>query len=86
MKIPRIETLISKGDFATSSTWGTTRQQLLSAVRGAEWPPGSGAFTIYPESGKKRGEGIRRIAELYAVEKEARGSPPDEALHLAVFC
>ena len=27
-------------------------------------------------------EAIRRIAELYAVEKEARGSPPDERMRL----
>lgn len=27
------------------------------AVRKVSWPPGSSTFTIYPESGKKRGEG-----------------------------
>lgn len=57
MKIPRIETLISRGPFASSETWMKLRDQLHAAVRGAEWPPGSGSFTIRPESGKKRGEG-----------------------------
>ena len=27
-------------------------------------------------------EAIRRIAELYAIEKQARGSPPDERVRL----
>jgi len=27
------------------------------AVCAADWPPGSGKFIIYPESGKKSGEG-----------------------------
>ncbi|WP_092865861.1 hypothetical protein [Albimonas pacifica] len=57
MKIPHIETLISRGPFSESAEWKRLRTELLAAVRAAEWPPGTGTFTIRPESGKKRGEG-----------------------------
>ncbi|MCX7112979.1 MAG: hypothetical protein NTX45_23250 [Proteobacteria bacterium] len=57
MKIVHIETLIHKGSFADSSEWQKIRGQALSAVRSVDWPLGSGTFSIYPESGKKRGQG-----------------------------
>jgi hypothetical protein len=31
--------------------------KLHQAIKSVDWPPGSKAFTIYPQSGKKRGEG-----------------------------
>lgn len=57
MKIVHIETILSCGPFATSDEWTMIRDGLHSSVCSVDWPPGSGKFTIYPESGKKRGEG-----------------------------
>ena len=57
MKIAHIETLISEGAFPMSSEWETVRNQVHTAVASMEWPVGSGSFTIYPQSGKKSGEG-----------------------------
>lgn len=57
MQIVREETLISCGKYASSREWKRTRKSLYRAIREVEWPPGSGSFTIYPESGKKRGQG-----------------------------
>ena len=57
MKVAGIETLICSGPFSASDEWALCRAQALQAVQSAEWPPGSGSFTIYPESGKGRGEG-----------------------------
>ena len=57
MKIVHIETLISKGEFATSREWRRTQAEIYAAITSAEWPPGSGAFTIHPVSGKQRGQG-----------------------------
>jgi hypothetical protein len=57
MKVAHVETVIHHGAFADSSEWQRIRGQALSAVKAVDWPPGSGSFTIYPESGKKRGEG-----------------------------
>ena len=57
MKIVREETLISCGKYAKSGAWRDTRANLYKAIREVDWPPGSGKFTIRPESGKRRGEG-----------------------------
>jgi hypothetical protein len=57
VKIVDVITLQSCGGYATSKHWKKTRKQIHDAVKRCEWPVGSGSFTIYPESGKKRGEG-----------------------------
>ena len=57
MRIAKVETLISCGTYARSMHWRKTRKVIHDAVKMCCWPPGSGSFTIYPESGKKRGEG-----------------------------
>ena len=57
MKIVHVETLISQGSFPQSSEWLKIQNSAFVAVRAADWPPGSGSFTIYPQSGKKRGQG-----------------------------
>lgn len=57
MKILRTDTLVSKGAFASSAEWKRIREGVHSAVRAVDWPPGTGKFLIYPERGKKRGEG-----------------------------
>jgi hypothetical protein len=57
VRIVREETLVSCGDFARSSDWKDARSKLHRAIKNVEWPKGSGKFTIYPESGKKRGKG-----------------------------
>lgn len=57
MKIVKVYTLKHRGAYAESEHWGSTREQIQAAIRSCEWPVGSGSFTIYPESGKARGEG-----------------------------
>jgi hypothetical protein len=57
MKIVREEKLINCGRFAESKDWEDARKKLHKAIKMVEWPTGSGKFTIYPQSGKKRGEG-----------------------------
>lgn len=48
---------------------------LHKAVKKCEWPPGSGRFTIYPQSGKKRGEGngVKPIRNEFIKELKRRG-------------
>jgi hypothetical protein len=57
MKIVHVETILSCGEYSKSKHWKETRDAIHKAVCRCAWPPGSGSFTIYPESGKKRGEG-----------------------------
>lgn len=51
------ERFLELGEFAASNEWATARKRLYKAIKKVEWPTGSGKFTIYPESGKKRGMG-----------------------------
>jgi hypothetical protein len=57
MKIVQVETLISCGRFAKSAAWKTIRRSLHRGIKKVDWPKGSGKFTIFPESGKRRGKG-----------------------------
>jgi hypothetical protein len=57
MKFIKLEVLIDKGGFSESEDWKEIYTQIQEAISAIEWPPGSGSFTIYKQSGKKRGEG-----------------------------
>jgi hypothetical protein len=57
VKIVHVETILSCGSYAASKHWAETRDEIHKAVRRCAWPPGKKKFTIYPQSGKKRGEG-----------------------------
>jgi hypothetical protein len=74
MEIKYIETLIQCGAFSTSEEWQSIRCNIIEAVTSVDWPLGTGKFTIYPESGKKRGEGngvkpIKNLAISYLKDK-----------------
>jgi len=85
MKIVRVETLVSKGRYASSKGWRGTRAALHHAIRRVSWPPGSGQFTIYPERGKKRGQGsgVKPIKNELMAELERKGWKLEEPLDLA---
>lgn len=57
MKIVETVVLLSRGAFSSSPEWAQIRSKIHAAIVQAEWPIGSGAFTIHPESGKKSGKG-----------------------------
>lgn len=57
MKIAETVILLESGDFSKSAEWQAIRDDIHAAIVQAEWPVGSGSFTIYPESGKKSGCG-----------------------------
>jgi len=57
MKIVKTETLLFVGLFAESAYWKAIRRFLHDEIKAMEHPPGSGKFTLYPESGKKSGQG-----------------------------
>lgn len=75
MKIVDVVTLQNCGSYAASRHWKKTRRQIHDAVKKCEWPIGSGAFTIYPQSGKKRGEGngVKPIRDEFATFLKGRG-------------
>ncbi|MGH2361335.1 MAG: hypothetical protein ACRDGM_12450, partial [bacterium] len=57
MKIVRIERLIEAGEFPSSSACQDLLKEIQEAIRAVQWPLGSGSFTLFDQSGKKRGEG-----------------------------
>jgi len=75
MKIVREEKLVSRGEFAKSREWQAARAKLHKAIKKVEWPTGSGKFTIYPESGKKRnqGNGVTPIKSGLMLDLEEQG-------------
>lgn len=52
-----IERLQEAGEFARSEEWKRISAEIEAAIKMVVWPVGSDKFTIYPESGKKRGQG-----------------------------
>jgi len=57
MKIVQIERIIDTGTFSQTEDWKIIEKHLFHAIQSIEWPPGSGSFTLFDESGKKRGQG-----------------------------
>lgn len=84
MKIVQEETLISAGQYAISVEWFATRSSLYKAIREVDWPPGSGSFLIYPESGKKRraGNGVKPIKDGLMLELASQGWKLEQRLAL----
>lgn len=87
VKITRVETLLHCGPYANSKEWKSTRSMLHRAIRRVSWPPGSGKFTIYPESGKSRGcgNGVKPIKNELMTELAAKGWKLEEPLAIAVL-
>lgn len=85
MKVVHVETLIASGPFATSDFWRAVRERVHDTIRRVDWPPGSGAFTIFPEKGKERkaGNGVKPIKDGMMLELSAAGWKLEEALAIA---
>jgi hypothetical protein len=75
LRIVAEHTLINSGRYSGSASWRRVRRSLYTAIRRVEWPPGSGSFTIYPESGKKRGDGngVKPIKNGLMLELRTQG-------------
>jgi hypothetical protein len=87
MKIVGVEVLQNCGKYAASEAWHTTRAMLHEAVQRVSWPPGGKSFTIYPESGKKRGKGygVKPIKNELMQELQLKGWKLEEPLNLAAI-
>ena len=57
MKIIKWETLLDTGNYSKRTEFEIVKTQIQEAIKNVVWPPESSSFSIYPESGKKRGEG-----------------------------
>lgn len=57
MKIVEVHDILNSQLFNTSTELKTGWKEINEAIEATDWPHGSGIFSIYPESGKKKGEG-----------------------------
>lgn len=54
MKIVQTERVIDAGGFSKTAQWRAIERHIHKAIQAIQWPPGSGSFTLYDQSGKKR--------------------------------
>jgi hypothetical protein len=75
MKIITRERLIDEGEFSSTQIWKNIEGDIFQAISTIEWPKGSGKFILYPQSGKKRGEGngVVPIKKACMIHLESRG-------------
>lgn len=75
MRIVEEIKISGRGTLPESKYWLETRRRIAEAVRKLDWPPGSGLFTIYPQSGKKRGEGngVKPIKDNFLSDLQTQG-------------
>ena len=87
MKIVQEVALISLGRYARSKEWKLVRASLHKAIKEVDWPVGSGSFTIYPESGKKRqkGNGVKPIKNELMKELQRQGWELEKALDITTL-
>lgn len=57
MKIVEYCDILNETKFSKSPALKKAWADVRAAIRATDWPHGSGRFSIYPQSGKKRGEG-----------------------------
>jgi len=84
VKIVEVVNLVASGRFSASQEWKRVTADVRAAVKVTDWPHGSGKFTIYPESGKKRGKGngvlpikIPCLKKLQTLGWAKEGLPPE---------
>jgi len=73
--------LVDAGSIATSDACQGALGEIEACIRDVVWPPGASEFTIYPESGKKRGEGngVKPIKDAFAALIASAGWSLEEA-------
>jgi len=85
MKIIHTEILIDAGNFSLSPEWKKIEEQIHEAIMTIEWPPGSGSFILYDESGKKRGKGngVKPIKQAFMLKLQNMGWKLENKLDIA---
>ena len=57
MRVVEYHDILNPKRFRSSRLLAKAWRDVKAAIRATDWPHGSGKFTIYPESGKRRDEG-----------------------------
>lgn len=62
MKISHTHNIFNEGPFPSSTEWKSAREQVIEAINGVYWPPGSDEFVINPQ---RKGNGVKPIADRF---------------------
>ncbi len=84
MKIVDVVNLIHAKPFSESADWRQADEEIRAGIAAVQWPPKSGSFTIYPESGKGRGRGngVRPIKQGMMTVLKSRGWKLEQPLKI----
>jgi len=85
VKIVRTELLLNAGAFPNSNDWLRIQSEISDAIRGVQWPPNSGSFTLHDEPGKKRGKGsgVKPIKTACMLHLKSKGWRLEPCLDIA---
>jgi hypothetical protein len=86
MMIVRTEVLIDAGDVGKLPEWQARYEEICDAIRAIEWPPVSGSFTLYDQSGKKtsEGSGVKPIKDACMAQLQRYGWKLETRLDVAI--
>lgn len=75
MKIPKIRILSPSLETLTNPIYIQAKKQVENAIQQVDWPVGTGTFSVYPESGKKRGQGngVKPIKDNFIKDLKDQG-------------
>lgn len=78
VKLVAWDTLVDNG-FSSSNGFREVEQHITAAIDAIKWPTGSHSFAIYPESGKKHGQGngVRPIKDAFIKHLQGHGWVPE---------
>jgi hypothetical protein len=80
LRIVEIATLIDAGRFTGTPVWQRISRDVKQAIDAIRWPPEGPNFTIFPESGKKRGQGngVKPIKDAFVLKLTSLGWKPEQ--------
>jgi hypothetical protein len=80
LKLVEITCLVDVAGFTRTPAWERVSSNLREAIEAIHWPPDSSIFTIYPQSGKKRGQGngVKPIKEAFVLKLLDLGWKPEQ--------
>lgn len=75
MKIPKIRILSNSLETLNNPIYIQAKKQVENAIQQVDWPVGTRTFSIYPESGKKRGQGngVKPIKDNFIKDLKDQG-------------
>jgi hypothetical protein len=87
MRIVEHETLISAGAFPDSDECKALISTVRHAIESMVWPPGADSFTLFEQSGKKRGEGngVKPIKAIFMTKLEKLGWSLETEIDIATL-